>query len=94
MRRKLEYTGNAWIPAFAARTVNIKPPDWKLYQIIDFSRNQDTADIRPGDLINCHRADLIMEATDAAGELNYIAAAVSFTADARTPAGQYATLPI
>ena len=47
-------------------TVNIKPPDWKLYQINDLYRNQDTADIRPGDLINCHRADLIMEATDAA----------------------------
>ena len=52
-------------------------------EIIDLSRNQDTADIRPGDLISFHRADLIMEATDAAGELNYIAAEVSFTADAR-----------
>ena len=55
-------------------TVNIKPPDWKLYQIIVLSRNEDTADIRPGDLISFHRADLIsfhrgdliMEATDAA----------------------------
>ena len=52
-------------------------------EIIDLSRNQDTADIRPGDLISCHRADLIMEATYAAGELNYIAAEVSFTADTR-----------
>ena len=47
-------------------TVNIKPPDWKLYQSIDLSRNEDTADIRPGDLISFHRGDLIMEATDAA----------------------------
>ena len=52
-------------------------------EIIDLSRSQDTSDIQRGDLISFHRADLIMEATDDAGELHYIAIEVSFTADRR-----------
>ena len=52
-------------------------------EIIALSRNQDTSDIRPGDLISFQRADLIMEATDDHGELHYIAVEASFTADER-----------
>lgn len=46
-------------------------------------RNHDTADIPPGDLRSFRTADMIIEATDAAGELHYIAVEVSFTADQR-----------
>ena len=52
-------------------------------EIIALSRNQNTAGITPGDLTSFHRADLIMEATDANGELHYIAVEASFTADGR-----------
>ena len=52
-------------------------------EIIDLTRHQDTTDISVGDLASFSRADLIMEATDAAGETHYIAVEVSFTADAR-----------
>ena len=52
-------------------------------QIMDLSRLQDTTDISAGDLASFQRADLLMEATDAAGETHYIAVEVSFTADAR-----------
>lgn len=52
-------------------------------EIIDLSRDQDTSDITPGDLISFHRADLIMEAANDAGETHYIAVEVSFTADSR-----------
>ena len=52
-------------------------------EIIALSRNQDTSDIRSGDLISFQRADLIIEATDDHGELQYIAVEASFTADER-----------
>ncbi len=52
-------------------------------EVIALSRNQDTSDIRSGDLISFQRADLIMEATDDYGELHYIAVEASFTADER-----------
>ena len=52
-------------------------------EVIDLARRQDTTDISQGDLTSFQRADLIMEATDAAGELHYIAVEVSFTADER-----------
>ncbi len=52
-------------------------------EVIDLARRQDTADISTGDLTSFQRADLIMEATDASGELHYIAVEVSFTADER-----------
>lgn len=52
-------------------------------EIIDLARHQNTTDISAGDLSSFSRADLIMEATDAAGELHYVAVKVSFTADAR-----------
>ena len=46
-------------------------------------RNHDTADIPPGDLRSFRAADMIIEATDAAGQSHYIAVKVSFTADQR-----------
>ena len=52
-------------------------------EVIDLARRQDTTDISTGDLTSFQRADLIMEATDASGELHYIAVEVSFTADER-----------
>lgn len=52
-------------------------------EVIDLARHQDTTDISTGDLTSFQRADLIMEATDASGELHYIAVEVSFTADER-----------
>ena len=52
-------------------------------EIIDLARGQDTSDIARGDLISFYRADLIIEATDEDGGLNYIAVEVSFTADGR-----------
>ena len=52
-------------------------------EIRDLIRNQDTTDIAPGDLRSFRTADMIIEATDAAGELHYIAVEVSFTADQR-----------
>ena len=52
-------------------------------EVRDLVRNQDTADIAPGDLRSFRAADMIIEATDAAGQLHYIAVEVSFTADQR-----------
>ena len=52
-------------------------------EIIDLARHQNTTDISAGDLASFSRADLLMEATDDAGETHYIAVEVSFTADAR-----------
>ena len=52
-------------------------------EIIDLCRNQDTADLQPGDLMSFYRADLIMAATDDAGDWHYIAVEASFTADER-----------
>ena len=52
-------------------------------EVRDLIRNQDTADIAPGDLRSFRAADMIIEATDAAGQLHYIAVKVSFTADQR-----------
>ena len=52
-------------------------------EVIDLARRQGTTDISTGDLTSFQRADLIMEATDASGELHYIAVEVSFTADER-----------
>ena len=51
--------------------------------IRDLIRDQDTADIAPGDLRSFRTADMIIEATDAVGELHYIAVEVSFTANQR-----------
>ena len=57
----------------------------QLYQreVRDLIRNQDTAGIAPGDLRSFRNADMIIEATDAEGQLNYIAVEISFTADQR-----------
>lgn len=52
-------------------------------EIIHLVRGQDTSDIARGDLISFYRADLIIEAADGDGSLNYIAVEVSFTADGR-----------
>lgn len=52
-------------------------------EIRDLVHNQDTTGIAPGDLRSFRRADMIIEATDADGQLNYIAVEVSFTADRR-----------
>ena len=52
-------------------------------EVRDLIRNHDTADIAPGDLRSFRMADMIIEATDAAGQLHYIAVEVSFTADRR-----------
>lgn len=52
-------------------------------EVRDLVRNHDTADIAPGDLRSFRTADMIIEATDAAGQLHYIAVEVSFTADQR-----------
>ena len=52
-------------------------------EVRDLVRNQDTADIAPGDLRSFRAADMIIEATDAAGQLHYVAVEVSFTADQR-----------
>ena len=52
-------------------------------EVRDLIRNQDTTDIAPGDLRSFRAADMIIEATDAAGQLHYIAVEVSFTADQR-----------
>ena len=52
-------------------------------EVRDLVRNQDTADIAPGDLRSFRTADMIIEATDAAGQLHYVAVEVSFTADQR-----------
>ncbi len=49
-------------------------------EVRDLIRNQDTADIAPGDLRSFRTADMIIEATDAAGQLHYVAVEVSFTA--------------
>ena len=49
----------------------------------DLIRNQDTAGIAPGDLRSFRNADMIIEAADADGQLNYIAVEISFTADQR-----------
>ena len=52
-------------------------------EVRNLIRNHDTTDIAPGDLRSFRAADLIIEATDAAGQLHYIAVEVSFTADQR-----------
>lgn len=52
-------------------------------EIRDLIRNHDTTDIAPGDLRSFRTADMIIEATDVAGRLHYIAVEVSFTADQR-----------
>ena len=53
------------------------------HEVRDLIRNQDTAGIAPGDLRSFRNADMIIAATDADGQLNYIAVEVSFTADQR-----------
>ena len=52
-------------------------------EVRNLIRNQDTTDIAPGDLRSFRAADMIIEATDAAGQLHYLAVEVSFTADQR-----------
>lgn len=49
-------------------------------EVRDLIRNQDTTDIAPGDLRSFRTADMVIEATDAAGQLHYIAVEVSFPA--------------
>ena len=53
------------------------------HEVRNLIRNHDTSDIAPGDLRSFRAADMIIEATDAAGQLHYIAVEVSFTADQR-----------
>ncbi len=52
-------------------------------EVRDLVRDHDTADIAPGDLRSFRTADMIIEATDASGQLQYIAVEVYFTADQR-----------
>ena len=52
-------------------------------EVRNLIRNQDTTDVAPGDLRSFRAADMIIEATDAAGQLHYIAVEVSFTANQR-----------
>ena len=52
-------------------------------EVRNLIRDHDTADIAPGDLRSFRAADMVIEATDAAGQLHYIAVEVSFTADQR-----------
>ncbi len=52
-------------------------------EIRNLIRDHDTADIAPGDLRSFRAADMIIEATNAAGQFHYIAVEVSFTADQR-----------
>ena len=52
-------------------------------EVRNLIRDQDTADIAPGDLRSFRAADMIIEATDAAGQLHYVAVEVSFTTDQR-----------
>ena len=52
-------------------------------EVRNLIRDHDTADIAPGDLRSFRTADMVIEATDAAGQLHYIAVEVSFTADQR-----------
>lgn len=47
---------------------------------LDLTDISDTSDISTNDLRSFHRADLIIEATDQAGEVCYIAVEVSYTA--------------
>jgi hypothetical protein len=51
--------------------------------IRDLVQSQNTSDIPANELRSFRRADLIMEATDQAGETCYIAVEVSFTANGR-----------
>ena len=52
-------------------------------EVRDLVRNQDTADIAPGDLRSFRAAHMVIEASDAAGQFHYVAVEVSFTADHR-----------
>ena len=52
-------------------------------EVRNLIRDHDTTDIAPGDLRSFRTADMIIETTDAAGQLHYIAVEVSFTADQR-----------
>ena len=52
-------------------------------EIRELVQSQNTADIPANELRSFRRADLIMEATDQAGETCYIAVEVSFTANGR-----------
>ena len=46
-------------------------------------RHADTSALTGGDLDSFHRADLVMESTDAQGEVSYIAVEISFTVNGR-----------
>ena len=51
--------------------------------LIALESANDTADLASGVLTSYRRADLVMEATDAAGATHYVVVEVSFTADER-----------
>ena len=51
--------------------------------LLDMTYGADTADLSANVLDSFHLADLVMETTDAAGEICYIAVEISFTADDR-----------
>ena len=49
----------------------------------DLTDNADTSALTGGELDSFHRADLVMESTDAQGEVSYIAVGISFTVNGR-----------
>ena len=51
-----------------------------LYDLTDAA---DTSSLTANQLYSFHRADLVMEGTDARGEICYVAAEISFTANGR-----------
>ena len=51
--------------------------------LMAMTRVNDTSDIARGDLVSFHRADLVMRAADADGQMHYIAVEASFTVNGR-----------
>lgn len=51
--------------------------------LLALDRAGDTSDLSDGELRSYRRADLVVEATDAAGAIHYVVVEVSFTADER-----------
>ena len=51
--------------------------------LMAMTRANDTSDIARGDLVSFHRANLVMRAADADGQLHYIAVEASFTVNGR-----------
>ena len=52
-------------------------------EVGDLSRSQDVSDIPRNEMISFRRADVVMEAADADGELCYVAVEVSYTVNER-----------